>query len=259
MARLNLLAKIGGVAGSVTALVAMNFLSVSLRADPATVASSSKSSLISANLALTPPPTAPAPPPAPNNGKPTVPPTPPPPIPDTLDLYGKIWAPSNDVAHPLKLQLPFPNIGEVKVPSQDELNARDKLEELATLSDADIHAKLDEWPPYGKMSLHDQGALLQRIQDFRDYRTKVAVEKAHQFGLLTLTPDQQAQFEKDYWDKRLKMDRDLAKQFSGILKDKEQKMGQELFREFSASNASSPPSMVPPPTPAPPPPTAAMH
>ena len=246
--------------GSAAALVMMNLLSVPLQADPAAVAVSSKSSLVSANLALTPPP-APATPPAPNTAKPPVPaaPAPPPPIPNTLDLYGKIWAPSNDVAHPLKLQLPFPNIGEIKVPSQDELNARDKLEELATLSDADIHAKLDEWPPYGKMSLHDQGALLQRIQDFRDYRTKVAVEKAHQFGLLTLTPDQQAQFEKDYWDKRLKMERDLAKQFTGILKDKEQKMGQELFREFSASNASSPPSMVPPPTPAPPAAAAPMH
>jgi len=251
MARLNLVVKTVGVAGSVGALVAMNLLSVPLRADPATVEASPKAPLVSATLALTSPAPAPAAP-APNTGKPpaaTATPLPPVP-PDSLDRYGKIWSPSNDVAHPLKLQLPFPNIGEIKIPSTDELNARDKLEELATLSDADIHAKLDEWPPYGKMSLRDQGAMLQRIQDFRDYRTKVAVEKQHQFGLLTLTPQQQAQFEKDYWDKRLQMDRDLTKQFAAVLKDREQKMGQELFREFSVSNASSPPSMVPPPTPA---------
>ena len=49
----------------------------------------------------------------------------------------------------------------------------------------------------------------------------------------SLTPDQKARFEKEYWDKRLQMDHELAKQFEPILKAREQKLREDLFREFS--------------------------
>lgn len=157
-----------------------------------------------------------------------------PPIPDTLDRYGKIVMPGTETAHPLKLKLPFPDVGAVKVPNRDELTMRDKLEQLALLSDSDIRAQLEQWPAFGKMSLRDEGAMLQRIQDFRDYRARVAMQKAHDMGLLTLTPGQKLRFEKDYWDKQLRMDHDLAKQFEPILKARQQKLQDELFREFSS-------------------------
>jgi hypothetical protein len=179
----------------------------------------------------------------PNTAKTTpAPPVAPPSPPDTFNRYGKIWVPSNDIAHPLKLNLQFPGIGEMKIPSQDELNVRDKLEQLATLSDADIRTQLDQWPPYAKMKLGDEGQMLVRIQQFKDLRTKTAAQKAHDLGLLTLTPDQKQQFEKDYWDKQLQMDRELAQQFEPILKARQQKMWGELFREFSSSSLSGPPS-----------------
>jgi hypothetical protein len=155
--------------------------------------------------------------------------------PDTLGRYGKILMPSDELAHPLKLKLPFPDAGEVKIPSQDELTMREKLEQLAKLSDSEIRLQLSQWPAYANMSLRDEGLMLQRIQDFRDYRTKVAMQKAHDLGLLsTLTPDQKIRFEKDYWDKRLQMDRDLARQFEPIFKARNQELKDELFREFSS-------------------------
>jgi hypothetical protein len=180
--------------------------------------------------------------------------------PDTFDRYGKIWAPSDDAAHPIKLNVQFPGVGEMKIPSQEELQVRDKLEQLATLSDADIHKQLDQWPPYTKMKLGDQGQLLSRIQAFRDLRTKVAMQKAHDMGLLTLTNDQKAHFEKEYWDKRLQMDHELAKQFIPVFKAREQKLEDELFREFSsipqaplAKNPAPPPAVPPTNNPATPP------
>jgi len=154
--------------------------------------------------------------------------------PETLGQYGKILAPGDQPAHPLKLKLPFPDVGQVKIPSPDELVMRDKLEKLAMLSDAEIRAQLDKWPAYGKMTLRDQGLMLQRIQDFRDFRTNVARGKAHDMGLLTLTPAQFDRFQTDYWNKRLAMDNELAKQFTPIYKAREQKMQDELYREFSA-------------------------
>ena len=187
-------------------------------------------------------PPAPAKTPA-TNAAPVVPSLPP----DTLGRYGKILMPSDEMEHPLKLKMPFPGVGEVKVPNQDELNMRDKLEQLAKLSDSHIRLQLEQWPAYGKMSLRDEGTMLQRIQDFRDFRNKVAMQKAHDLGLLsTLTPDQKVRFEKDYWDKRLQMDRDLAKQFQPIYRARDQKMQDELFREFS-SISSGPAAPAPKP------------
>jgi hypothetical protein len=189
------------------------------------------------------------------------------PLPDTFNRYGKILSPNDEPSHPLKLNMPFPDAGEVKIPSQDELTERTKLEELAALSDADILAQLEQWPAFGKMKLADEGTMLVRIQQFKDRRTRLALEKAHLMGLLTLTPDQQARFEKEYWEKRLQMDRDLAKQFQPILKNREQKLQEELFREFSSpvqpgtvATGAKPPAALstqPKPTPSPAPPTQA--
>jgi len=202
--------------------------------------------------ASTPPPPAPATPPAP---------APPatnalgvaiPPVPDDyFQRYGRIIAPGTEPQHPLKLAMPLPDVGMVKVPTPDELKMRDKLEELAALSDADIRANLEKWPAYGKMTLSDEGVMLMRIQQFKDQRAKTAQAAARRLGLLTLTPDQEARFEKEYWDKRVQVDRDLARQFEPILLAREQKMQEELFREFS--------SPIPPPgKPAPPPPAIAQ-
>jgi hypothetical protein len=180
--------------------------------------------------------------------------------PDTLGQYGKILGPSDQMGHPLKLRMPFPGVGEVKVPNQEEMNMREKLEQLARLSDDDIHAQLEKWPAYGKMNLRDQGAMLQRIQDFRDYHTNIAKARAHDMGLLTLSADQQAKFEKDYWDKRLQMDHELAKQFDPIFKARLQKLQDELYREFSAPPVTAVPPPAKPPAPPvnQPPPAAAQ-
>jgi len=175
------------------------------------------------------------------------------PSPETLDRYGKILTPSDGTEHPLKLKLPLVGAGEVKVPTPDELSMREKLEQLATLSDDEIHAQLEQWPAFSKMSLRDQGMLLMRIQDFRDYRSRTAAQKAHDMGL-TLTADQKIQFEKVYWDKRLKMDRDLVKQLGPIFTAREQKMDAELLRQFTPS--TGPIALGPkPPVPAPSSPT----
>jgi hypothetical protein len=198
----------------------------------------------------------PTPSPAPIPGKPATALAPVHP-PDAMGQYGKIVTASDQTAHPLKLKMPFPGVGEVKIPSQDELTMRVKLEQLAMLTDAEIRAQLEKWPAYGSMSLRDQGSMLQRIQDFRDYRSNVAKTKAHDMGLLTLLPDQQARFEKDYWDKRLQMDHDLAKQFEPIFRAREQKMQDELYREFSLV-AAGPAAQVPKPVKKPPQPVAGL-
>ncbi|MCE0496758.1 MAG: hypothetical protein LV481_02255 [Methylacidiphilales bacterium] len=203
----------------------------------------------SASMMTNAPPANVKPPPATASTKPGAP-APPVPPQDPYNRYGNILQQGVEVAHPLRLgMLPFPDVGEIKVPNQDQLASREKLEALAALSDDQIRDQLSKWPPFTKMSLRDEAMMLSRIQDFRDYRAKVAQKVAHDLGLLTLTPEQEARFEKEYWNKRLPMERDLAKQFEPILKQRQMQLGEALYREFSSPNG--PPAQPPkPPAPA---------
>jgi hypothetical protein len=179
------------------------------------------------------------------------PPVLPPGMQNTLGRYGNIVTPGDQAAYPLRLRLPSPNESEVHIPKPDDLTKRAKLEALANLSDDEIRKQLEAWPAYTKMSLRDQAMMLVRIQDFRDYHAKFAMQKAHEMGLSTLTPAQQAKFEKEYWDQRLKLDQDLAKQFQPIYQAREQTMNDQLFREFSSAMpapAPAPPKPAPKPT-----------
>ena len=154
-------------------------------------------SALSADLPASAPTNAPPanvkPPPADASNKPA-PPVPPQ---DPFNRYGNILQPGVEPAHPLRLALPFPDVGEIKLPTQDELTMREKLETLAMLSDDQIRAQLSKWPPFTKMSLRDEALFLARIQDFRDRRSKIAQKEANDLGLPTLSPEQQALFLED--------------------------------------------------------------
>jgi hypothetical protein len=217
---------------------------------------------MSATPASTPAPVATSTPASTNApGKPGAPVISPPPAPidDYYVRYGKILSPNNQPLYPFKLNMPFPGVGEVKVPSREELDMREKLEPLTTMSDAEIRDQLEKWPAFGEMSLADEGAMLTRIQTFRDYRHKKAIDVAHKLGLLNLNPAQMARFEKEYWDKKIKMDRQLAQQLQGAYSAAQQKFDADLYREFSSptpiaqSKPPAPPAPKPPPKPAVPP------
>ena len=171
-----------------------------------------------------------------------------PPVPDEdFQRYGKILAPGTQPSHPIKLNMPFPDVGQIKIPSAEELAMRDKLERLTTMSDADIRKDLEAWPAFDEMTLGDEGAMLVRIQLFKDHRDKTAQDRARVLGLLTLKPDQMQKFETEYWNKRMQMDAQLARQFGAVYKTSQDKLDEELFREFSTPGTPVPPPKPPAP------------
>jgi hypothetical protein len=170
----------------------------------------------------------------------------PPPPNDYFKTYGHIMATTTEPDHPIRFMAPSTDVGQVKIPTDEEIMMRQKLEVLASMSDADIRAELEKWPAYGKMSLSDEGLFLARIQLFKDQRAHLAEASAKQNGLI-LNPAQQAKYEQDYWTKRLAMDANLTKQIGPIVRAAEQKMQEDLFREFS----TAPPPPLPRKPPAP--------
>ncbi len=169
-----------------------------------------------------------------------------PPVPvDYFQRYGKILSPGSEPAHPLKLSMPNPDVGQIKIPTGDETALRDKIERLTTMSDDDIRKDLANWPAFKQMTLADEGAMLVRIQQFKDHRAKLAQDCAHNLGLLTLSPVQMNNFTQEYWQKRLKMEQDLSHQFQPIYQARETKMEEELFREYSTPARPAPPTPKP--------------
>ena len=197
-----------------------------------------------------------APPPAAPGTKPA-PVVPPVPV-DYFKQYGHILSPGTEPSHPLKLSMPNPDVGQIKIPTPEETALRDKIERLTTMSDEDIRKDLANWPAFKQMSLADEGAMLVRIQQFKDHRAHLAQECAHNLGLLTLNPAQMDRFTQEYWQKRLKMEQELSHQFQPIYLARESKMEEELFREYStpARPVAPPPSAKPAAAHKPPAPTA---
>lgn len=174
--------------------------------------------------------------------------------PSYYDRYGHIVSASDDPTHPVKLNLPGPGVGELRLPTKDELDLREKLERLSGLTDAEIRAELEKWPPYQKMNLYDQGSMLQKIQQFRDYRSRVALDKSKQLGL-TLDPnsEQMRRFTNEFWAKKLAMDRQFIQQFTSAYNQQDEQLKETLFREYSTPSPLPPPSKkataAPPPKP----------
>jgi hypothetical protein len=154
-----------------------------------------------------------------------------------------------DASHPLKLNFPFGWIGELKLPTKDELIYRDKLETVADLTDLQIRDLLEKWPPYNSMSLSDQGKMLQRIQDFRDRRNKLAQDEAQKLGLTTLSPADQQAFTKLFWLRRRQADEALLADFQAKYDAKQGEIDHEMEQVFAPRLPSPKPVSAPTPKP----------
>ena len=80
--------------------------------------------------------------------------------------------------------MPFPDVGQVKIPGQDEIDMREKLEAARRPCPTRRSASTSTTGRRSrKMNLADEGAMLTRIQMFKDHRAKVAQDRARALGL----------------------------------------------------------------------------
>lgn len=121
---------------------------------------------------------------------------------------------------------------------------RGRLNELAKLSDAEILAQLEKWPPYQRMSLGEKGHLLQRIQDAREFRQKVARRKAGALGL-EIPAAEQEKFTALFWDSKLEMDRRLFEEMEPKRRQYQQEMDAKILAQFGQYRTASPPPAKP--------------
>jgi len=120
------------------------------------------------------------------------------------------------------------------IPNRHEVEAREKLQELAKLSDEQLTAELHKWPRYQKMTFGERAKFLQRIQDIRDHRKNMAVNRARELNL-NLNPEQQAAFEKSYWDKKIVAEKQLSAETEPRRKELDEQMNQQLLKEFGSA------------------------
>jgi hypothetical protein len=117
-----------------------------------------------------------------------------------------------------------------KFPFQDH-ELRGRLDQLAQLSDEELKAHLEKWPRYKEMTLAEQSRFLMKIAEFRERRKKQAEMKAKELGL-QLTPEEQKEFEKRYWEKRLEMEQQIFQELEPRRKELERQLNELLKTEF---------------------------
>lgn len=135
-----------------------------------------------------------------------------------------------------------PHVGRMMSMDGKENEMRERLGQLATLSDDQLKAELTKWPRYQHMSLGEQSKFLAKLQEIRDRQKAMAAAKARELGL-NLSPEQKTAFESSYLQKRMAMERQLWKEMEPRRRQLESQISQDLMKEFGTS-ASNPPSSV---------------
>jgi hypothetical protein len=133
----------------------------------------------------------------------------------------------------VRLNFPFAWVGELKLPTKDEISSRDKLEFLGDMSDQQIRDELEKWPPFNGMSIGDQGRMLVRIQEFKDRRSKLAQDEQQKLNLTNLSPTDQANFKKVFWQMRREIDDDLIADFQARYDAKQAELDHALVSKFT--------------------------
>ncbi len=172
---------------------------------------------------------------------PTSPPSPSPaPSPQATPTYSGLVS-GGDSAHPVKLNIPYIWVGDLHLPSQEEMKARFQLEALAALTDEEVRDRLLKWDKFNQMGLGDQGRMFSKVQDFRDKFNKLAQDEANHLGLTTLPPADALEFKKDFLEKRWKADESLVNEFQAKFEVSQKQLDEELLKKFKP--------LVPTPTP----------
>ncbi|VVM08148.1 hypothetical protein MAMC_01991 [Methylacidimicrobium cyclopophantes] len=109
---------------------------------------------------------------------------------------------------------------------------RQKIVPLLELPDDRLLEELQKWPRFQKMNLEQKGRLLERIARMRVERVRAAEREAKRLGL-TLSEDQRAAFQRQYWQRREEMIRQLWKETEGRRKALREQLDKELKTEFA--------------------------
>ncbi|MEI9997724.1 MAG: hypothetical protein WDO13_00375 [Verrucomicrobiota bacterium] len=176
------------------------------------------------------------------------------PVQNTLSRYGNIVLPGDAVQYPLKLKLPFPGVGEVKVPKPDELVMRQKLEELARLSDDDIRKQLAQWPAFSRMSCETRGARCcsaSRISAITAPATPC--RRRTTWACSRSRPTSARSSSANSGTSGCRWTRSWPSSSLPVFQAREQKLEADLFREFSSATPGPAAPAVPAPRPPAPP------
>ena len=120
-------------------------------------------------------------------------------------------------------------------PEESRWEVRQKIVQLLELPDDRLLAELEKWPRFQKMDLGRKGRFLERIARMRMERRHAAEREAEQLGLKLSDPQKEA-FERQYWQRREEMARQIWKETEGRRKALREKLKQELKAQFAAKD-----------------------
>lgn len=118
-------------------------------------------------------------------------------------------------------------------PEEGRWEVRQKIVQLLELPDDRLLAELEKWPRFQKMELGQKGRFLERIARMRAERQRAAEREAERLGL-QLSGERKEAFEREYWQRREEIARQLWKETEGQRKTLREKLEKELKAEFAS-------------------------
>ena len=107
---------------------------------------------------------------------------------------------------------------------------------LALLPQDQLNTKLQEWPMYQEFSEEQKTRLVERVGEFRIQSRKEALKVAKDFHL-SVTPENEDAFVRDYWSERVATEKAIREQLSPMKKKLETEAKQRLEKQYKPKEA----------------------
>jgi len=112
-----------------------------------------------------------------------------------------------------------------------------KMIDLALLPESDVEQNIDKLPMVAKMTETEKQKFTEHVKGFRNRIRKEALDKAEKIGI-TLSAEKQDEFVKNFWEKRIEMEKKLNEEIEPRRKKLMQDILDELSKKYGANKSN---------------------
>lgn len=96
-----------------------------------------------------------------------------------------------------------------------------------------LDAKLQEWPPYPKLTDPQKARLVERLDEVREQSRREALEVAKDFKL-AVTPEKEDAFVRTYWTEKVAVEQSITKELSPMRKKLEDEARKRIETQYKS-------------------------
>lgn len=107
----------------------------------------------------------------------------------------------------------------------------EQMLELAVAPEQDVEATMQKWPRLRQLDPEKRARFMEEVARFRERIRSEAVQAGREMGL-QLSSDRESEFVRQYWQKRIRVERTLREEMEPRRRELTEQAREELRREF---------------------------